>query len=249
MIQAHGCPCLKALSCDPTDVLWFSLLNYFKLDTETHCNISVVIPGSNGIPEWVSDKSTGCEIRIELPKNWYKDDSFLGFALFFHHLPLDDDDDECDTKFYFHQCELSIYDKGSTTDPALVVSFFPQIGISSEYRSKRWNNFKARFKGSYRCGDNEAFKIKTCLVSNSLHQDPDKQGQLNWSRQYKIIGGIARGILFLHEDSRLRVIHRDLKAGNVLLDGDMNPNISDFGMARIFGVDQTQGNTNRVVGT
>jgi serine/threonine protein kinase len=82
-----------------------------------------------------------------------------------------------------------------------------------------------------------------------LCADLEKQRYLDWSRRYNIIGGIARGILYLHEDSRLRIIHRDLKTANVLLDENMNPKISDFGTAKIFGVDQTRGNTNRIVGT
>ncbi|XP_061353849.1 cysteine-rich receptor-like protein kinase 10 isoform X3 [Gastrolobium bilobum] len=79
--------------------------------------------------------------------------------------------------------------------------------------------------------------------------DQTKRAQLNWESRYKIIAGIARGILYLHEDSRLRIIHRDLKASNILLDGEMSPKISDFGMARLFIVDQTHGDTNRIVGT
>ncbi|XP_024022761.1 cysteine-rich receptor-like protein kinase 10 isoform X1 [Morus notabilis] len=79
--------------------------------------------------------------------------------------------------------------------------------------------------------------------------DHEKRSLLDWTRRYKIIGNIARGILYLHEDSRLRIIHRDLKASNILLDNDMNPKISDFGMAKVFVVDQTHGSTNRIIGT
>ena len=84
---------------------------------------------------------------------------------------------------------------------------------------------------------------------NWIFVDPNKQRLLDWSNRYKIIGGIARGILYLHEDSRLRIIHHDLKASNILLDEKMNPKVSDFGMARIFGIDQTQDNTPKIVGT
>ncbi|KAL2462697.1 G-type lectin S-receptor-like serine/threonine-protein kinase CES [Forsythia ovata] len=79
--------------------------------------------------------------------------------------------------------------------------------------------------------------------------DPSTRELLNWTQRMNIIDGVAQGLLYLHKYSRLKVVHRDLKASNILLDHGLNPKISDFGMAKIFGVQESEANTNRIVGT
>ncbi|CAO2147067.1 unnamed protein product [Urochloa humidicola] len=90
--------------------------------------------------------------------------------------------------------------------------------------------------------------IKNGSLDNFLFDDSNRN-ELKWEQQYNIILGIAKGILYLHEDSSTRIIHRDLKPNNILLDDDMEPKIADFGVARLLGEGHSHTGTSGIVGT
>ncbi|RVW60318.1 hypothetical protein VitviT2T_010318 [Vitis vinifera] len=203
-IDARGCPLLETLSSDAKHPLWSSLPNCFKSQIQDYFECPpywkyyretrVVIPGSRGIPEWISHKSMGDEITIDLPKNWYEDNNFLGFALFSHYAPVDDDIFKAaNIRIASDSLRLLISDGDqfghvekimsrmifSTLfpNPALRVVYFPQSAISSEYRSNRWNKFKTRFSAL----PNEAFKVKSCgihLIYDHGQDHPQQSLQL-----------------------------------------------------------------------
>ena len=76
----------------------------------------------------------------------------------------------------------------------------------------------------------------------------ETQIRLDWPTRQKICVGIARGLAYLHEESRLKIVHRDIKATNVLLDKELNAKISDFGLAKLDEEENTHIST-RVAGT
>ncbi|KAF3772973.1 Cysteine-rich receptor-like protein kinase 10 [Nymphaea thermarum] len=90
--------------------------------------------------------------------------------------------------------------------------------------------------------------VRNTSLDKFLFGEPRNRMPLDWAVRSNLINGIARGLLYLHEDSRLKIVHRDLKASNILLDGDMNPKIADFGTAKIFDTYQTEVAT-EIVGT
>ncbi|KAK1304501.1 putative LRR receptor-like serine/threonine-protein kinase [Acorus calamus] len=88
------------------------------------------------------------------------------------------------------------------------------------------------------------------LVNKSLDQAlfGESSLQLDWPTRFGICLGTARGLAYLHEESRVRIVHRDVKASNILLDADLNPKISDFGLAKLYDDKKTHLST-RVAGT
>lgn len=76
-----------------------------------------------------------------------------------------------------------------------------------------------------------------------LTETGERRGTLNWKQRFDIIFGTAKGLAYLHEQYHVRIIHRDIKSSNILLDEEFQPKIADFGFARLLPESQSHVNT------
>ena len=129
----------------------------YVISTESR-KTNVVIPGSHGLPGWVSHNSIGHEIRIELPRNWYEDNNFLGFALFYHHVPLDDDDD--------YICETI---DGNTLPPDID---FPTVHLWISHGDQFENNIRRIPIGIIQLSQLNTLIMNHCLVLEEIPELP-----------------------------------------------------------------------------
>ncbi|RAL42916.1 hypothetical protein DM860_009698 [Cuscuta australis] len=118
-----------------------------------------------------------------------------------------------------------------------VADFYNEVNIISSVQHKNL----VRLLGCS-CAGPESLLVYEYLPNQSLDQfifDPVKDRMLNWEKRFEIIIGTAEGLVYLHENSKNRIIHRDIKASNILLDSRLRAKIADFGLARTFEEDKS----------
>nr|GFA68525.1 G-type lectin S-receptor-like serine/threonine-protein kinase At4g27290 [Tanacetum cinerariifolium] len=164
-------------------------------------------------------------------------------------------------QFLFPICEFMVLCRGGTFENGQEVTVKRLSGKSTqgyeEFKNKVICISKLQHQNLVKLLGWSIKRYKNLLINEYMPNgsldtfifDKPQSTLLDWTKRFNIIKGIAGGFQYLHHDSRLRIIHRDLKASNILLDRDMNPKISDFGMARSFEGNETQANTERIVGT
>ncbi|KAG5113962.1 hypothetical protein JHK82_037231 [Glycine max] len=135
----------------------------------------------------------------------------------------------------------------SKTSKQGISEFMNEVGLVAKFQHRNL----VSVLGGCTQGD-ERMLVYEYMANSSLDHfifDAVHRKLLKWRKRYEIILGVARGLLYLHQDSNLTIIHRDLKTSNILLDKEFNPKISDFGLAHIFEGDHSTVTTKRIVGT